>query len=431
MKTSKQRLDLSRFGGWKANYSPSWTEANVTTSALWDDTIEHGPNVPAWRTKISKGIDVTTTLLGEEGWVFDSAIGSVTQTTSPGDANYRTHAEGHLLASHLVSPATLVYPPPSLVEQARSLAEIQFSQRFNRYGTQWQSGVFLGELVEVARMLRSPAKSLRQGVDLLYRDLKKIVLSNSRRGGRLTGHALREAIAGTYLEWKFGWSPTIKDVDDAARAFRALASGRTFDMHRFTGEGQASSAVETDAMWQVDTPGFLTDARLRVRIVTKSEAQVTIRGGWKSDRHDGQMPVPMIFGLGLKDVLPTSWGLVPWSFIADYFINLGEVLEAWSLRFVDFAWLNTTERVRVTRTVLPPASYYKFENFPGFPRETRTNIPGFQVVIRKRTSRGPYVNRWDPTPVVKIPGVRGHDGTKWLNIAALLAMGLNPSTGRK
>lgn len=430
LKKYTQSYSLACTGEWSANYQPVPVTGTSTVTVVWNEQVQFGDNIPGWKDRIADGRNVTTTMVGGRGLVRDRSDGYWTQTTSSGDANYRTSGSGKLLNRYLVSPASLAGPPASLIEQASSLAEIDFAKKFSSGTSQFQTGVFAGELLQTARMLASPAKHLRGSIDTLYTDLKRIVRSNSARGGAASARALKDAIAGTYLEWKFGVTPLISDVDDAARAFRALASGRTFDTVRFTGRGEADSSTETSDIFTPGTPGFLAHTNWRVEKILYHHVDCTLRGAWKCDRPDGQMPVPMIFSLGLKDIIPTAWELVPWSFFVDYFTNIGDVLGAWSMRFVDFAWLNMTTRTLTRLKVLPPPGYFRVEAFPGFPRTSILNCPGELRIDWRTINRSSYVNRWSPTPLVKIPGMSGRGATQWLNTAALLAMKNPPAAAR-
>lgn len=416
LKKFSQSHTLACTGEWSADYHQPPTSGTATKTVIWNEQVQFSDNYPKWKSRMANGQNVSTTMVGVSGHIRDRSSGYWQQFTSSN--GYQTKGSGSLLHAFLVSPTSLPPCPSSVIEQASSLAEIAFSKHFTKNTSQWQTGVFLGELQEAASMLARPGKHLRSSIDELYHDLKRIVRSNSKRGGSRSARALKDAITGTYLEWKFGVSPFINDIDDAARAFRALASGRTFDIVRIKGVGEAESSSEASTSYRSGTPGFLGDSNWRVEEITSHHAHCTLRGAWRNDSatNGGQMPVPMIFSLGLKDVVPTAWELVPWSFFVDYFANIGDVLGAWSLRFVDFAWLNMTTRIVTKRVVTPPPSYFKGASFTAY-----LNCGDLRIESRS-INRSPYANRWSPTPLVKIPGIGGRDQTKWLNIAALLAM---------
>jgi hypothetical protein len=124
------------------------------------------------------------------------------------------------------------------------------------------------------------------------------------------------------------------------------------------------------------------------------------------------MPLPMRFGLSLSDVVPTAYEAFMWSFLLDYFSNMGDVLDAWCVGMVDFAWLNRTTRSR--RIV-------KFSDAIATPLagESRYAYGGHTRVVTKTVKREKVDNFNDAKVLVKLPG---SGSTQWLNIAALAQM---------
>jgi hypothetical protein len=228
---------------------------------------------------------------------------------------------------------------------------------------------------------------------------------------------MADAVSGTYLEWEYGWKPTISDLNDAGKAFRAMAQGRSFDMIRIRGDGRYESAVNNRQSFYpgVGWPGDVTF--YQHERVEKYVSEVILRGAWRSDRADDQLPLPMMLGTTLGDVLPTAWELVPWSFLLDYFTNIGDVLEAWGMRFINFAWLNETVRLQTEYTYGPPPSHLVKVDGP----LTRTfSGPQYHTRgTRKFISRYPYDNSWTPSFRGEFPDLGSR---KWLNIAALASM---------
>lgn len=148
-------------------------------------------------------------------------------------------------------------------------------------------------------------------------------------------------------------------------------------------------------------------------------AQATVRGAWKNSSPSGQMPLPELFGAGVADIVPTAWELIPWSFMVDYFSNIGVVLDAWSMRFVNFAWLNLT--VRNSRVVQAGGLRTDHNPFVGSDIIVQNESPVRRVrYVVKTVSREKVDNQFETELMVRIPGFP--ETNKWLNIAALLAM---------
>lgn len=369
-------------------------------------------NIPDWKARISRGLDVTTTLYGVRfwwkptpgrvtGWVINS--GKRDTWTVSGDIGYSNVG------------FSIDAPTGTVVAEAKTNSQVAFAKNYRKKTRQWTGGIFCGELLETARLLASPARALRKGVDELHDQLSKVA-KRTKGDSRKT---VRDAIAGTWLEWNFGVKPLVQDANDAATAFRAMASGRCYDIVRITGLGEAEAkVVSTTFAWNPSISGMVSSFNdWRGYREIYDQVQVITRGAWKNENPSGEMPLPMRFGVGFSDLVPTAWELIPWSFFLDYFVNIGDVLDAWSMRLVKFAWLNQTTRSRRTDSVsdpifTPTGGVFHF-----------TGGGGQAVIKRFDVNRVPISNSFDNNLIVKIPG---WGSTKWLNIAALAQMRRRP-----
>lgn len=419
-KTSRERRNFSTTGGWRRDHdSPNWpnyTSNTLRYSVPWNNTVVYGPNVIGWRAKMRAGQNVSTTLEGVRG-TCRAGFGSGTaeSTNPPGVGHYEAYFQGLANNQAALNPYSLPsggLTPPT--QSATTQAMIAFTHNYRQKTTQFQTGIFVGELMETVRQLASPAKALRTGIDDLY--TRMIRVAGRRPSRLLTAREKRnyaDAIAGTWLEWKFGVEQTIRDVDDASRAFRAMANGRCFDIVRIVGQGKAAVATETHIPFTPGTAGWPSDANYRSSLTIKKSTTVDIRGAWKNENPSGDMPLPMTFGTTVSDIVPTAWELIPWSFFVDYFTNIGDVLDAWSMRFINFEWLNITTRQRHEYISRPPPANYT-GSYRYAVQCSVTHVSRWDV------SRAPMLNnQWNPSLSVKIPGL---GSTRWLNIAALAQM---------
>lgn len=406
-----------------------WTETvppylNVSSQQFpvaWNDTVIRQDNIPDWRDRIAQGRNASTWYEGNDFHVKASP-GVTTLSYRFANGNVRKYVANGDVMSMCYQPSELLLPVANDIELARTQAEIAFTKDFRNKTRHWQSGVFAGELFQLAKMLASPLKSLRTGVTKLHDDLfyysKKATGRGSRRQQLLD---VKDAIAGTYLEWQYGIKPTISDCNDAAKAFRAMASARTFDIIRCRGDGVYTryEEVRREFIPGGNFAGFGSYQDCR----RTHHVDCTLRGAWRSDKADSTLPLPMQFGLDLGSLLPTAWELVPWSFIIDYFSNMGEVLDVWGMRFIDFVWLNETLRLVTTYEDIPPQGFHRTSLFNPVETTFSTTVP-YSVHVRKRVSRRPYDNSWTPRIQGKFPGLGSQ---KWLNMAALASMSSVPS----
>lgn len=121
---------------------------------------------------------------------------------------------------------------------------------------------------------------------------------------------LLEFFAQAWLEYAFGWSPLVHDVNDALEAFRRTTDGVLVD-------GRATQTVSLD------------DSKVSHINVSSSQDWTfteVIDGErvYRGHAYATQSPLSR-FGF---DPITTGWEIVPWSFVIDYFINVGSWLQA-------------------------------------------------------------------------------------------------------
>lgn len=117
----------------------------------------------------------------------------------------------------------------------------------------------------------------------------------------------------TWLEYKYGWMPVLMDIHGAAKTLATLSPKR--DIHTFRARVRKTSIVR-DTMNQPLRNG---------QRVTEARAWVTVRV------HNPNLTVAN--RLGLLNPLSVAWELIPFSFVADWFVNIGDCiseLTAWN-----------------------------------------------------------------------------------------------------
>ena len=133
------------------------------------------------------------------------------------------------------------------------------------------------------------------------------------------------------------------------------------------------------------------------------------------------------WGSSTRDFLPTVWELIPYSFVVDYFTNIGNMIDSLSIIESDIGWKDYTSHQICSR-------YSNGAQFTGlkslFPHSVGYNIEdeqveaGSQEVTKKIISRGQYGGSLTPGLQFKLPGA---GSLKWLNLAALGQINSRPS----
>jgi hypothetical protein len=121
------------------------------------------------------------------------------------------------------------------------------------------------------------------------------------------------------------------------------------------------------------------------------------------------------FGFSPEAFVPTLWELAPWSFLVDYFVNIGDILSGWSYGRTNLGWSNTTTIFEGETSVLFVARHDVIPSSAG----GWSTLPAANYVLRE-SERMQYNDSYTPDLEYRIPGL----GVQALNIAALAELAL-------
>lgn len=208
---------------------------------------------------------------------------------------------------------------------------------------QFQGGVAALELRKTLEMVVRPAKSLRSQIAFASRRIPKIMKSLKRSGASRKSKA--KILADTYLEMTFGWQPLLADTRDGAIALARLATRDALERQQFRAYGSTATTFPSTFgnFYQVgyDASNIVVfDREWR----TQTKAECIIYGRFQTRLQDSSyakssaLRLAELCGFTLADFVPSAWEAMPWSFLVDYFTNVGDVLEAFSNNIGEIAW---------------------------------------------------------------------------------------------
>lgn len=242
-----------------------------------------------------------------------------------------------------------VSEPPALdasvLNSLDQKALLHLAQKTKETYQKISGGVFLGEIRETLRMIRSPAMALRKATSAYFSALK-------RRADRARSvKDLRRAVNSTYLEFTFGAQPLVSDVKAGARAFAEVLNRRENDGFRPIRSKRFGFSKKTmishDPAWQIPWMFPVSHIYADRKILTSQEYIVSYwtmqdfrLARWK--RPEGWWTT---FGLTPAEFIPTIWELIPWSFVVDYFTNIGDILN-----FESTDWSKVVDCFKQVRT---------------------------------------------------------------------------------
>jgi len=203
------------------------------------------------------------------------------------------------------------------------------------------------------------AAELHQTVGMITGYLKDAYrLLRNVRNLRINAAGLSSRELGNqWLRYRYGLRPLVLSIQQAVEAARSIGHPQRSTSRGF--KKLYGSAVTDFGTSICNTPGwgFAWD------LEGLWETEVLVRAGVLFENTTDGTSLQRAFGLRVDDILPTVWELVKYSFVLDWFCNIGQVVRAWtphSEAEVLTCWVKTTRLDRKTLTisnVMPSPTY--------------------------------------------------------------------------
>lgn len=292
---------------------------------------------------------------------------------------------------------TSAHVPTDLKTRTQNAAAIGIRLKIRDASTTYSGLTFLGELRKTIHMIRHPAEAL-----------SKKVLQFKDKASKVKGKHAKTVLPDMYLEAVFGWQPLMSDIDGMAKA-----AATTIEKNR------VAKLSHTSILEYADTPSIAnviaspnawlnidrersTVVRARHTYVVGYQVKVPIESGINS--------LIALGGFNLQEVIPTAWELLPWSFMVDYFSNIGDVITSNSVDMSSIAYSYQKIRYDVDhRHVSQKVS--SSVNYTMDPTNAPASYTSSYIYIERKNVSIPY-GRID----FELPG----SSTQKLNIAALI-----------
>lgn len=190
-------------------------------------------------------------------------------------------------------------------------------------------------IADTATKINMSIRNLRSGnIPMAMHYLSPTSSVNTR--GR-HGPSVKKSVADNWLALQYGWKPLLQDIQGAMESVAQLNLGQT---QTWTTRSSASSnVVGNQRLYQNVASGRETGAQ---SWVSRSTVRYGLR--WKYDDH----LTSFLAQTGFTNPISLAWELLPYSFVADWFIPIGpylQALSAWDgLKFVD-GWKTSMQEV--------------------------------------------------------------------------------------
>ena len=151
---------------------------------------------------------------------------------------------------------------------------------------------------------------------------------------------LSKVLADTWLEANYGWAPLFSDIKGGNEALKDLIARPAIETRMAKGYAEKMYFTTSyDGDYDVlgdNVVGITVNTDYWISMLYRAEIVLTCPSTLTMNN--------ATLGFDPANIVPTVWELVPWSFLIDYFTNVGEVLNAWSFPDWRIRWINQIGR---------------------------------------------------------------------------------------
>jgi hypothetical protein len=349
--------------------------------------------------------------------IFDQLVGKPgeavlnCQQPSGGGDYYNLKLSGDLAYIQALRGRPDWVPISSAIAYNRGL--IQYLKKVGQVNQAFSGQIFLGELRETLRMIKSPAQGIRNILGSYFDDLKR---QKKRRPKQW-----KKNLSGSWLEYAFGIVPLVSDIQDACKAWNRLVEEPRFVLVTSAGVEERNVPSRTLVQGMSSYLGAYAP-RIDHTLVSTDRAVVRFKGYVKRESRATLAGKAQLFGFDPIQFVPTVWELIPWSFLIDYFTNIGDIIETGCVNRSSIAWTNVSTvvfQIMDHNIQVSPAAYQM-----GSDRSVG-GTPSTAKYTRRYVERSTPSELGLPSLTLELPG----RPTQWANMTALFAQvsnGLHP-----
>lgn len=375
-----------------------------TVSFSTNSSRSSGSSLPDWKQRIVEHREATTSLSGSREFWLSEGYDRTSYFWKSGSGP-TLNEQSEVQVGYVPFTATFGIVDPGLDQEAYNSGVAKLYKLLADRQTGLSVPLVIGEARETLRMIRNPANAL---VNLIKKTQLPKYKRASRRIRKIRNRTSRlaagsRASSDLWLETQFGWAPLLSDIDSGIEVWNQKLDTLLYEEFNIFSKaerlGPLSAALTREtgrARWTEHTRSiFSTSYRMYGETYNKF-------GGTR-----GQL------GLRWGEFVPTVWELLPWSFLIDYFSNIGDVLGAC---FVDLGIIRRVSRVR-KRSVITDVLASNLRVNPSLPVDSFSGYIARKRLVTETFVRTPGLTIYPPSLRLEIPG---SSSKKWLNMGALL-----------
>lgn len=395
---------------WRTGYAPFDT-AGVAVIPFYQRRSRNSN--PSWREQVARKSNATTP--------YSRMTSNMTETLRSKIAiRYKTAGSiptevgiHQPIWNAVASPSWPDVCSPKAINQALGY----FLNQINDLNSPLKGGVVVGELRKTLKTIAHPFtaayylfRSYRYKADAITR---RWLYYRNRKVRKKGLRAANKQLASLWLEYSFGIQPLVNDVKKAIIAYERWCE----EFHGITpiwGTGTDESLSSQTSPYNVEVSQKIATTGIYKSII-KSSCRFKGEYGYRIGAEGPVDRAKQLCGFTLSEFIPTLWELLPFSWLADYFTNIGTIITAMHTAVSNVLWYCRTDRAIRVQTWTARCDWAKIKS--RFPADAYVAIDqqGSMVMETKSLVRSvPPLGV--PGLFLKIPGLT----TQWANMLAVL-----------
>lgn len=309
-------------------------------TATYERDNRIGVDLPDWQSRIAHGLDATTEYSREirERMSTGSFVNNALQKGADGKPYYEYTMVYPQVAGSEPGTSFSRTETQQILTELRSDVVMECLARIRDESVQFATISFAGEFRDTIRTVLNPARAIRRAIDEYFVAVKPYKAKRSM--GKKQIARLTKRVSDLWLQTVFGIQPLIDDVEDGAHAFARVLNNLP---RKSVVVAQKERQIPIPVEHKKSGLSYLSwDRRINRESAASARLQICYR-----PRVVGSSRANLeAFGIDWAQIPVDAWNLVPWSFLVDYFTNVGDVLEAHAtLASTDILYHSLTERL--------------------------------------------------------------------------------------
>jgi len=326
----------------------STSTSDSVLSAVYSNS-RSGQRVESWQSKIKNGEFAASPYSTDRYRTLSKVPGEASAYRKANGSSYWVQQN---FVGYQSAPGSFAHLVTTTGVENTALGRILEKIRFEQHHA--DTMVALAEMGSTIRQFGAPASAI---LELSNRHLNRIEAQLRGIHGVQRKIKFMEVVARSYLEYTFGLAPLIEDTRKIAEALARWKAEKEGDLPQpthsdLTAVAKASSGSDAMGALQGGSPYNYLRWKTHTKYNTEVACKYTVRLKHSLQADFGSNDrLLQLLGFDPMRWVPTLYEALPWTWLLDYFTNIGKIVEAGFTDTSHVAWIQKAVRSQTNQFV--------------------------------------------------------------------------------